>query len=189
MSWEEVRVQGTPAAERPGPAFRDAHAALAFIASGDTENRDKLLDRLQQEASKGNLLAREITLPLVRGVDAFAQGDYPKAVEMLEPVFPQLTRIGGSHAQREVFEDTLLEAYLRAEQLDKAEEMLRSRLMQRASPRDTFWLGRVQAGKGEMEQARDTLGQASESWLNGDPTSPELTRLKQLAGTLPGTFQ
>ena len=123
-------------------------------------------------------------MPLVRGVDAFAQGDYPKAVEMLEPVFPQLTRIGGSHAQREVFEDTLLEAYLRAEQLDKAEEMLHSRLMQRASPRDTFWLGRVQAGKGE-EQAGDTLCQASESWLNGDPNSPELAHLKQLAGTLP----
>lgn len=150
MSWEEVRDQGAPAAERPGPAFRDAHAALAIAASGDTENRDKLLDRLQQEASKGNLLAKEITLPLVRGVDAFAQGDYLKAVEMLEPVFPQLTRIGGSHAQREVFEDTLLEAYLRAEQLDKAEEMLHSRLMQRASPRDTFWLGRDAGGPTQL---------------------------------------
>ena len=185
MSWEEVKIQGAPAAERPGPAFRDAHAALAIAASGDTENKDKLLDRLQQEPSKGNLLAREITLPLVRGVDAFAQGDYPKAVEMLEPVFPQLTRIGGSHAQREVFEDTLLEAYLRSEQLDKAEEILHSRLMRRASPRDTFWLARAQAGKGEMEQAGDTLCRASESWLNGDPASPELARLKQLAGTLP----
>ena len=146
------------------------------------------MDRLHQEASKGNLLAREITLPLVCGVDAFAQGDYAKAVEMLEPVFPQLIRIGGSHAQREVFEDTLLEAYLRAEQLDKAEEMLRSRLMQRASPRDTFWLGRAQAGKGEVGLAGDTLGQASESWLNGDPTSPELARLKRLAETLPETL-
>ncbi len=67
--------------------------------------------------------------------------------------------------------------------------MLHSRLMQRASPRDTFWLGRVQAGKGEMELAGDTLCQASEGWLNCDPTSPELARLKQLAETLPGAFQ
>ena len=87
-----------------------------------------------------------------------------------------------------MFEDTLLEAYLRAEQLDKAEEMLHSRLMQRASPWDTFWLGRVQAGKGEVQQAGDTLGQAGESWLNGDPTSPELAWLKRFAETLPGTL-
>ena len=35
-----------------------------------------------------------------------------------EPRLDQLARIGGSHAQREVFEDTLLEAYLRAEQFE-----------------------------------------------------------------------
>ena len=128
MSWREVRDQGAPAAERPGPAFRDAHAALAFTAGGDVEARDKLLGRLRDEALKGNLLAREITLPLVQGVDAFAQGQYDRAVELLEPVFPQLARIGGSHAQREVFEDTLLEAYLRDEQFDKAEDMLRGQV-------------------------------------------------------------
>ena len=46
----------------------------------------------------------------------------------MEPVFYQLTRIGGSHAQLEVFEDTLLKAYIRAEEFDEAELMLRSRL-------------------------------------------------------------
>ena len=37
----------------------------------------------------------------------------------------------GSHAQREVSEDTMLEAYIRAEQFEKAEDMLRRRLGQR----------------------------------------------------------
>ena len=70
-------------------------------------------------------------------------------------------------------------------QLDKAEEMLHYRLMQRASPRDTLRLGQVQAGKGKMQQAGYTLRQVSESWLIGDSTSPELARRKQLEATLP----
>ncbi len=105
-------------------------------------------------------------------------------MELLEPVFPQLARIGGSHAQREVFEDTLLEAYLRAEQFDKAEDMLRTRLKQRASPRDSFWMGRAQAGLGETEQARISLDDATEGWSAGDSTSPEMTNLQRLAGAL-----
>ena len=109
---------------------------------------DQMINRLRTNAENGNIFAREIILPLAQGIDAFAQQDYNTSVDFLEPVFPQLTRIGGSHAQREVFEDTLLEAFLRAEQFDKAEDMLRERLSRRETPRDTFWLGRVMAGKG-----------------------------------------
>jgi pentatricopeptide repeat protein len=55
----------------------------------------------------------------------------------------EVIRIGGSHAQREVIEDTLLEAYLRSRRFDRAEAMLRERLERRPSPRDTRWLARV----------------------------------------------
>ena len=81
----------------------------------------------------------------------------------------------GSHAQREVFEDTLLEAYLRAEQFDKAEAMLAERLARRASARDTFWLGRVQAGQGQHAQAQASFATAAQGWRLGDATSPEMT--------------
>lgn len=178
--WNEVRDQASPAASRPGPAFRDAHAALAFTASGDGEAMNELVSRLQGDAEKGNLLAREVTLPLVRGIDAFAQGHYSEATQLLEPLYPQLTRIGGSHAQREVFEDTLLEAYLRAEQFDQAETMLRSRLKQRASIRDTFWLGRAQAGGGQAAAAKASLNQARQGWQQAEPDTSELVNLNHL---------
>jgi hypothetical protein len=96
---------------------------------------------------------------------------------LLEPVCPQLVRIGGSHAQREVFEDTLLEAYLRAEQFDKAEVMLAERLARRASARDTFWLGRAQAGRGQHTQAQASFATAAQGWRLADMTSPEMTTL------------
>ena len=185
MPWDEVREQAAPAATTPGAAFRDAHAALAFAASGDRELMDQMIDRLRTNAENGNIFAKEVILPLAQGIDAFAQQDYATAVEYLEPVFPQLTRIGGSHAQREVFEDTVLESYLRAEQFDKAEAMLQERLSRRETPRDTFWLGRVQAGKGEASTAQDNLNKAANIWQDkGDAQTPELANLQKLAGSL-----
>ncbi|MDZ7727430.1 MAG: tetratricopeptide repeat protein [Dehalococcoidia bacterium] len=56
-----------------------------------------------------------------------------------------MVRIGGSHAQREVFEDTLLEACFRAGRYAEAEELLRERVERRVTPRDEAWLERVRS--------------------------------------------
>ena len=95
-----------PAAEKPGPAFRDAHAALTFAAGGHTEEMGKLISGLDAMAGEGNALSREVMLPLAKGVEAFANGSYDDAADNLDGLVDQLSRIGGSHAQREVFEDT-----------------------------------------------------------------------------------
>ena len=42
--WSELIELAAPAAARPGPSFRDAHAALAFTAAGDDESFVKLVD-------------------------------------------------------------------------------------------------------------------------------------------------
>ena len=181
MPWEEVCEIAAPAAERAGAGFRDGHAALAFAANGDQESLGKMTTRLRSEAEGGNLFAREVVLPLVLGIGAFAEGDYAESVRQLEPVFPQLTRVGGSHAQREVFEDTLLEAFLRAEEFDKAQAMLDSRLRLRETVRDTFWLGRLQAGRGQKEEAQASLSTAAAAWESGDQDSPEFVNLQHLA--------
>ncbi|PON10786.1 hypothetical protein C2W62_48245 [Candidatus Entotheonella serta] len=121
-------------AEKPGFAFQVAHAAFALAATDDRDGLTMMLEQLQHKAEEGDAFTQDIVVPLVQGIVDFAQGDYAKSAQELEPVCPQLVRIGGSHAQREVFEDTLLEAYLRAEQYDKAEAMLTERLERRATP-------------------------------------------------------
>ncbi|MCI0795631.1 MAG: hypothetical protein J4N99_02345, partial [Chloroflexi bacterium] len=68
---------------------------MAFAASGDEALLGKLKARLLESAETGNALAKEMTLPLVKGIDAFASEAYDEAVTYLEPVFPQLARIGG----------------------------------------------------------------------------------------------
>jgi tetratricopeptide (TPR) repeat protein len=183
-TWEDVRALAMPMAEKPGLAFVVAHAALALAASDDQDGIAMMLSQLQQTAEQGDLFTRDMVIPLVQGIVEFAKGDYDKSAALLEPVCPQLVRIGGSHAQREVFEDTLLEAYLRAEQFDKAADMLAERLERRTFPRDNFWLGRIQAGQGQGEQARASFAAAAQSWRGGDAASPEMMALNRLAATV-----
>jgi hypothetical protein len=78
---------------------------------------------------------------LCAGAAAFARGDYVEAVEWLGGALPELVRIGGSHAQREVFEDTYIVACLRAGERGKAADCLNARLARRPSARDQRWLG------------------------------------------------
>ena len=54
------------------------------------------------------------------GVSAFAQGDYAASARALAPMAGEVERIGGSHAQRSVYEDTLLLAQLKADDLSDA---------------------------------------------------------------------
>ena len=181
VDWDELLVLAAPAAERPGPSFRDAHAALAFTAAGDEASMDRLIDGLKDLADKGSAVATECMLPLVQGIAAFGRGEYSEAARLIEPVFPQLTRVGGSHAQREVFEDTLLEAYLRAEQFDKAETMLRERLSRRETPRDSLCLARVQADTGKPEDAKTSLGLVAQGWQSADEDSAEFGAFNRLS--------
>ena len=145
--WEEVREIAMPAAEKPGPAFRDAHAALTFAGGGFSERMNDLLHGLTRAAQNGGRaadLAREVTLPLAQGIRAFAESDYQNAADQFDGIAEQLPRIGGSHAQREVFEDTILEARIRAGRFDEAQNMLHNRLKRRTSVRDELWLTRTE---------------------------------------------
>ena len=178
--WREVRDMAAPAADTPGAAFRDCHAALAFAGAGDADATGRLVDRLAAQGDQGDDLSREMTLPIALGAAAFVAGDYGEAARLMGPTYPMLARIGGSHAQREVFEDTLLETYLRAGWYDEARTMLDERLSRRSSVRDTYWLGRLEADAvlGNAAASRRLLAQARAAWApTADAEAAELQRL------------
>ena len=64
---------------------------------------------------------------VARGLVAFERGDYPAAVAALAPLMKQSERIGGSRAQHDIIEFTLLKAYLEADRLEEARELLDAR--------------------------------------------------------------
>ncbi len=178
--WNEVRDMALPAAETPGPAFRDCHAALAFAGAGDAESTQKFVDRVKAQGEKGDDLSREMVLPIALGAAAFAAGDYDEAADLMGPTYPMFARIGGSHAQREVFEDTLLETYIRAGRYDDAKAMLDERLSRRSSVRDTYWMGRLEAEavQGNPDASRQLMAQARAAWADtADEAAAEMQRL------------
>lgn len=95
-------------------AFNDLHALLALIGSGDLAGADTWAQRCASiaEASTGSNreTAREVGAPLMRGMLAFARGRSDDAIEALYPVRTKAQRFGGSHAQRDLIDQTLLAA-------------------------------------------------------------------------------
>lgn len=146
MPWGPVRDLANALTANPGMAFYDVHAALAYAGSGDADAMGRLIDGLRLLASNGNTVAGEVVVPLALGIDAFAQGDYGRTIALVEPIADRIVQIGGSHAQREVFEDTLLQAYLRAGRFERGATLLHQRLEHRHSARDAVWLGQADAG-------------------------------------------
>jgi hypothetical protein len=148
--WSEVAAHARRYFPHAGLAFADLHAALAEAATGDDDGLQSRITGLQSLARDGRLPPGEVATALCAGAAALGRGDDAEAAQILEPALADLPRIGGSHAQREVFEDSLIVAYLRSGESAKAAALLRARLARRPSAHDEAWLSRC-IGDGTAE--------------------------------------
>ena len=128
---------------RPGFIFGDLHAALAYASARDDAALSALVAGLEALHAKGHPIAGTVALPLVRGVAAYVAGDYAGALALMESVDGEIHRVGGSHAQWELFEETMVVCQLRLGRLEDAHRLIRRRLGFRPSPRDLAWLDRA----------------------------------------------
>lgn len=131
--WSVVRDYATGAFPRPGVTFCDVHSAVAYAASGDTVALEELSRGLREADRAGRLAAGPVVPALVDAFGAFARDDWDATITLLAPVFDQHVRIGGSRAQRDLIELTLLAAYLRAGRPDGARALLTRRNDRRPS--------------------------------------------------------
>lgn len=136
--WQEVAAFGEKFFPQAGAHFADVHYALAAAATGSAQIETRLTEMEVRQAN-GRLAPGPSAIDLCRGVRAFADGDHETAIRFLEPQMSELVRIGGSHAQRELWEDTLIVACLRAGYGDKAASIISNRLQRRPSARDQAW--------------------------------------------------
>jgi tetratricopeptide (TPR) repeat protein len=109
-------------------AFNDLHCAFAAARSPDPDHVARLrqsLDDYERTGSGDNRrVTSEIGRRLVDGVLAFAAGDHGCAVESILPARDDWARIGGSHAQRDVINLTLIAAAERSGQLGLARALI-----------------------------------------------------------------
>jgi len=88
---------------------------------------DAVRDRARTAAPFTRPVWQEVALPACEGLYAYANGEYDAAWRRLESVIPRMTEIGGSHAQRDLFEQILLDAALKSGRLISAQQMLELR--------------------------------------------------------------
>jgi len=147
QEWEEVSAHARRHFPRASLAFADLHAGFAEAAAGDGNAAEARIAGLDSLAEQGRLPPGKVVPALCAGAVALARGDDAGAAQVLEAAVAELPRIGGSHAQREVFEDSLIVAYLRCGQPTKAAQLLRARINRRPSPRDETWLAACSSGE------------------------------------------
>jgi hypothetical protein len=115
--WQSLAERWAPHAVAGNYAFNDLHAMMAFASAGRAELAAELRES-QRAALAADGDNRAFTAgvgePATRAVQAFVAGDFASAVALLRPIRSYAHRFGGSHAQRDLLDLTLIEAALRA---------------------------------------------------------------------------
>lgn len=135
--WAELAKQSAVRIGDHSLVFSDAHFALA-LAAMDASNADSFLASAKRSADAAGTQARvmnEIGAALCEAVVDYRRGNYGRVVDTLLPRRAVLRNIGGSHAQRDLFEQMLILAALADDRRKTAEELLADRRRQRPNNR------------------------------------------------------
>ena len=134
-NWEAVGGAGTY-------AFNDMHAMMAYVGAGAHQAADAVLEAQKaalDSAGDNAQFTSEVGGAATRAIRAFGDGNYAETVRLLRPVRNFAHRFGGSHAQRDLIDITLIVAASRSGQNRLATALLaeRSSLARKipASPR------------------------------------------------------
>lgn len=128
--WQALADRWAAASERSTYAFNDLHAMLAFVGAGREQDAARVLAAQDAALGVGDdnvAFLRDVGYDATRAIHAFGAGRYDEAVQRLRPVRSQAHRFGGSHAQRDLIDQTLIEAADRAGQALLADALRRER--------------------------------------------------------------
>jgi hypothetical protein len=115
--WEALADNWTPHIGAGNYAFNDLHAALAFAGSGRRQSLQALLETQRAAMARDDdnaYFTREVGHGATLAIQAYGDRDYARVVQLLRPIRNIAHRFGGSHAQRDLLDLTLIEASLRA---------------------------------------------------------------------------
>jgi hypothetical protein len=129
--WNTVADTFAPAATAANYAFNDIHAMMAFVGAGRRDLAEQVLEA-QRAAMTGDTdnagFTRDVGHPLTRAIQAFGDGHYDEVVRLIGPMRRIAHHFGGSHAQRDVIDLTLIEAAFRAGERDLATALAAERV-------------------------------------------------------------
>lgn len=129
--WRELRPYLERRTDDPISPFRTLHY-LYGLARSRSEAADELLATIRRQTSDTMVPAdlkrwKEVGLPAAEGIYAAAVGQPKIALQRLTPVLGRMWQLGGSHAQRDVFQQIWLHALMSDQQWVDAQQAMQLR--------------------------------------------------------------
>lgn len=132
--WSALADVWPPRVAEPFYAFNDAHAVMSYVGAGRIGEAEKLIASreayvLESRPGVTNVdMTARVGLPVCRALVAYGRGDHDEVVGLLYPIRHRVNEFGGSHAQRDAVQRTLVEAALRAGWHDVARTLVSERI-------------------------------------------------------------
>ncbi|MFI5801969.1 tetratricopeptide repeat protein [Streptomyces sp. NPDC051561] len=144
--WERLARDWAGRADGAHYAFNDVHIVMAYVGAGRIKDAEELIaDRRRWLASvedsygtapstlSNHAMTARIGVPVCEALVAYGTARDRAAVDLLLPLRHRLAEFGGSHAQRDAVQKTLLEAALRCGRDEVARALLSERIALRPS--------------------------------------------------------
>jgi hypothetical protein len=119
-------------------AFADLHFAVALGAAGRRAELDEMIESMLAAVRGGGARTTQeqvlasVAATFAQGIRAFYLEDYDLALGLMRPLLGRLRAIGGSHAQRDLFQQMVIAAAMNCERFALARALLRAQTRQRA---------------------------------------------------------
>ncbi|XP_032379918.1 tetratricopeptide repeat protein 38 isoform X1 [Etheostoma spectabile] len=118
--WRELLQVTQPHTDDHVTLFNDMHFLMASLGAKESGTSQRLLEGLQELAkdpgdNQQHQLAGTIGVPMCQAIMEYDQGNYNRAVELLYPLRYRVVDIGGSDAQRDIFNQLLIHAAIKSE--------------------------------------------------------------------------
>lgn len=131
--WEELADLAARRTDDRRLVFADLHYMLALLGARRLADVETLVSALMAgpAASHDGQVAGDVGVALAAALLAFQAGRHGEVVRLMRPIRSRIRIIGGSHAQRDVFEQVYLEALVRSGDISAARQALKHRLTER----------------------------------------------------------
>uniref|UniRef100_A0A3Q2NYU5 Tetratricopeptide repeat protein 38 n=1 Tax=Fundulus heteroclitus TaxID=8078 RepID=A0A3Q2NYU5_FUNHE len=137
--WRELLQVTRPHTDDHVTLFNDLHFLMVSLGANETAASRRLLEGLQDLAKEPgdnhqHQLAQRLGVPMCNAMTEYQQGNYSQAVALLYPLRYNMVDIGGSDAQRDLFNQLLVHAAMKSDN-KKHQKLARCLLVERDAVR------------------------------------------------------
>ncbi|CAM1314178.1 Uncharacterised protein at_DN0520, partial [Pycnogonum litorale] len=120
--WREIAAVAEKYENQSRRPFYSSHILMAYLGAEDKDKTNKLLDECREllTIDVGDISEnmKEVGISLLEAMKKFDEQLYDEACDILRRIKPYIYKIGGSHAQRDVFQQLACYAALRSSRAD-----------------------------------------------------------------------